>query len=182
VSKFYLIVGSVIVGMLAYGTGVFGNSRFIVMLAAVGIIFLVVRSWAMTSTPLGGRMVKGHIHAGDLNMVRRHEGGHASVAEGLGGRVVKIETYENGGGWTYVRIPYNTSIKGDWQRKSTAFLLGGQMAVNSQKGCSYDNEQIRKNLNTVPSSMRGQVKADARRLAAKNLGRVNHWANKAVHK
>ncbi|MHA6626860.1 hypothetical protein ACU61A_15605 [Pseudonocardia sichuanensis] len=138
----------------------------------VGAILVACLLAGRRSAPAArGRYVSGHAH-GERALIARHEAGHAVVTKALGGRVRSAEV---GDGWGLVQA----ELPDDDPVKAVAFLRAGREAVGTGRGCSADDDAIRKELRRVPSRERGQVKRDgirlARREVAKRRGEIKRY-------
>jgi hypothetical protein len=171
---FKLGLASLIVLMLAWGTPVFGDHRVVAGIVSALVLFLLIRSWLSISTPLGGRMHTARIEPGHKHWdTAIHEGGHAVAAKRLGGKVISAKVYPDGSGLVQARMKDNPE-------NFIAFWYAGQYAMGSSRGAGHDNSSIRKELNKLPSNMRGQVHAAAKRKArsivSNNKGEIQRFA------
>lgn len=155
---------AVLAVLLAVYTGYHGYGGLaFVLLCVAGFAALVGGGSSSSGSLAGGRMiaVKGHAHGDDLTEVAEHELGHKYAGEAVGGKITSVRVYRNGGGYTRVTLPDH-----DPERAIT-FWLGGQKAVGTQRGASYDNGLIRKELRKVPASERAALRRRAERAAEK---------------
>lgn len=147
----------------------------------LGAIVVAAVLWVGTApgspAPAGARYVSGHSH-GLRKFIAKHEGGHVVAAKAVGGRVTSAWMTDDEG-LVQARIP-------DEPVKVVAFLAAGRAAVNSGRGCSADDAEIRKELRRVPSRDRAQVKRDglrlARRITSSRSGEVKRFADRLIEK
>ena len=87
----------------------------------------------------------------------RHEAGHAAAAVHVGGTVTKAVVHADGSGYCGARLPREGS---QFKRvvNYVALLAGGECAVHSRSGCSHDQANITRALDTLPEHQRAQAR------------------------
>jgi hypothetical protein len=131
-----------------------------ILVAALVIAWFLGNGGSPGPVLAGGRYATGHGH-GDRKLIAQHEAGHAVVATAIGGRVKSAEL---GNDWGLVRAEVP-----DDDVKHVAFLAAGRFAAGTGRGCSADDDAIRRVLRQVPSNTRGQVRRDGIRLARRTV-------------
>lgn len=98
--------------------------------------------------------------------VAKHEGGHAAAAAAAGGRVVKARAYADRSGYCEAKLPCRPSLFLAVV-DNVAFSVGGEVAVHSSAGCSYDHKMRDRALNMLDTGPRRMARtagyANARR-------------------
>lgn len=178
--KLKLALAAALVMLLAANTPIFGGHAALAGLLSVlvlGALIWRVLPGSKSGTPAGARYVSGHAH-GLRKFIAKHEGGHAAAAKAVGGRVTSAWMTDDEGLVT-ARIP-------DDPVKVIAFLRSGRESVGSGRGCSADDDAIRKELRRVPSKDRARVKREglrlARRIVSSRSGEIRSYARKLEDK
>lgn len=144
---------------------------------AGALLIVVVLVWGYTRSPGGkasagcafaGAMFSGGVASGNHTsaFIAKHEAGHVAVARRIGRRVTDVKV---GKGWGWVGIA-------GWHKdpiKNMAFLYGGQIAVGSTSGCSFDNAKIEYFLNKIPPEDRAAATRKAKSIARSATGMLS---------
>lgn len=159
-----------------------GLGRGVLALAIAAVMATVLRFMKTRRAPgqlAGGRSiaVRGHLHgSGGRNRIATHEAGHVRAARALGGRVCSARVFDGtSGGLVLASIP-------DTPLAAVTFLAAGRVAAGTGAGAGADDALIRAELRRVPSSMRGQVRRqgyrDAARIVSSGRGQIRRDAVK----
>lgn len=152
-----LLVGGVMLGLLALVDHVLtaGAIPGWLPVSAAAVLLLYPAGWVVR------RGAPGHAHGGARGQVATHEAGHVVAARALGGRVLSAELHRDGGGLVTWDMPARVA----GAKTNVAFLLAGQYAAGTSRGCGGDRAAVRRELRQVPAAERAAVRAAADRRA-----------------